>query len=106
MLFLLLTYVGSLDVELTFNSPNTLSCVSNGGPVSAVIWRRNGDLIFSSSLYQQSQMLTNALTSTFLHTLNIAGGDAEDYNGTFSCTVSNSRGSVNQSLDIHGMYRQ
>ena len=44
----------------------------------------------------------SGVNSTFLHTLTITGGDAEDYNGTFSCTVSNSRGPAPvQSLDIH-----
>ena len=98
-------YLGSLSTdELTFDSSShTVSCVSSGGPVNTVTWSRNGDPITSStSPYQLSQSLTSGVTSTFLHTLTITGGDAEDYNGTFSCTVSNSRGPAPvQSLDIH-----
>ena len=90
--------------ELVFDpSSHTVSCVSSGGPVNTVTWNRNGDLITSSTLpYQLSQRLTSGETSTFLHNLTITGGDAEDYNGTFSCAVSNSRGPAPvQSLDIH-----
>ena len=97
--------LGSLSSdELTFDpSSYTVSCVSSGGPVNTVTWSRNGDPITpSTSPYQLSQILTSGVTSTFLHTLTITGGDAEDYNGTFSCTVSNSRGTAPvQSLDIH-----
>ena len=98
-------YSGSLSSEeLTFDpSSHTVSCVSSEGPVDTVTWSRNGDPITSStSSYQLSQSLTSGVTSTFLHTLTITGGDAEDYNGTFSCTVSNSRGPAPvQSLDIY-----
>ena len=99
--------IGSLSTEeLTFDpSSHAVSCVSCGGPVNTVTWSRNGDPITSStSSYQLSQSLTSGVTSTstFLHTLTITGRDAEDYNGTFSCTVSNSRGPAPvQSLEIH-----
>ena len=97
--------IGSLSSdELTFDPlSHTVFCVSSGGPVNTVTWSRNGDPITSStSPYQLSQSLTSGVTSTFLHTFTITGGDAEDYNGTFSCTVSNSRGPAPvQSLDIH-----
>ena len=101
-------YLGSLSSdELTFDpSSHTVSCVSSGGPVNTVTWSRNGDPITSStSPYQLSQnTLMSGVTSTFLHTLTITGGDAEDYNGKFSCTVSNSRGPAPvQSLDIHSI---
>ena len=88
--------------ELIFQpSSHTVSCVSSGGPVNTVTWSRNGDPI-TSSTYQLSRSLTSGVTSTFLHTLTITSGDAEDYNGTFSCAVSNSRGPAPvQSLDIH-----
>ena len=95
---------GSLSATLTYEAPShTLSCVSSGGPVSTVTWRRNGDLITSISPYQLSQSLMSGVTSTFLNVLTITSGNTEDYNGTFSCTVSNSRGSASQSLDIHSI---
>ena len=96
---------GSLSAALTYDAPShTLSCVSSGGPVSTVTWRRNGDLITSTSPYQLSQSLMSGVTSTFLNVLTITGGNTEDYNGTFSCTVSNSRGPTPiQSVDIHSM---
>ena len=102
----LIPSLGSLSgVSLSYDATShTLSCVSSGGPVNTVTWRRNGDLITSTSPYQLSQTLMNGETSTYNNQLTITSGDAGDYNGTFTCTVSNSRGpSPTQTLDIHSM---
>ena len=46
----------------------------------------------------------SGVTSTFSNVLTITGGNIGDYSGTFSCTVSNSRGAAPiQSMDIHSM---
>ena len=82
---------------------HTLTCVSSGGPVNTVTWRRNGADI-SSSPYQLGQSLVNATTSTYHNLLTTTSGDVEDYIGSFSCTVSNSGGSsTNQALAIDGI---
>ena len=99
---------GFLNIdEPTFDpSSHTVSCVSSGGPVNNVTWSRNGDPITPSTLpYQLNQnTLMSGVNSTFLHTLTITSGDAEDYNGTFSCAVSNSRGPApDQSLEIQSI---
>ena len=58
----------------------------------------------SSSPYQLGQSLVNAATSTYHNLLTVTSGDVENYIGSFSCTVSNSRGSSQtQSLDINGL---
>ena len=80
---------------------HTLTCVSSGGPVNTVTWRRSGAAI-SSSTYQLGQSF-NIATSTYHNLLAIRSGNVEDYIGSFSCTVSNSRGnSTTQTVDIYG----
>ena len=95
--------VGSLSALLSHNrTSHTLTCVSSGGPVNTVTWRRNG-VDISSSPYQLEQSLVNATTSTYHNLLTVTSDDVEDYIGSFSCTVSNSRGSSpTQSLEING----
>ena len=82
---------------------HTLTCVSSGGPVNTVTWTRNGADI-SSSPYQLRQSLENGTNSTYHNLLTVTSDDVEDYIGSFSCTVSNSRGnSPPQTLDINGI---
>ena len=99
-------FIGILrSYELRFGPlSHTVSCVSSGGPVNTVTWTRmvSPSLPSLHLVYQLSRSLTSGVNSTFLHTLTITGGDAEDYNGTLSCTVSNSKGPASvRSLDIH-----
>jgi hypothetical protein len=92
--------VGSLSSVLSYNRTSyTLTC---GGPINTVTWRRNGADI-SSSTYQLRQSLVDGTTSTYHNLLTVASNNVEDYSGSFSCTVSNSRGNSTQSLDINGL---
>ena len=45
----------------------------------------------------------NATTSTYNNLLIVISSDVENYNGSFSCTVSNRRSSQTQLLDINGI---
>ena len=96
---------GSLTASLSYDpTSHTLTCVSSGGPVNAVTWTRNGADI-SSSPYQLRQSLEDGTTSTYHNLLTVTNGDVEDYIGSFSCTVSNSRGiSPPQTVDVNGMF--
>ena len=95
---------GSLTTSPSYDSTShTLTCVSSGGPVNTVTWTRNGTDI-SSSPYQLRQSLENGTTSTYHNLLTVTSGNAKNYIGSFSCTVSNSRGSSPpQSVDINGI---
>ena len=95
---------GPLTASLSYDrASHTLTCVSSGGPVNTVAWRRDGAAI-SSSPYQLGQSF-NIATSTYHNLLAIRSGNVEDYIGSFSCTVSNSRGSsTTQTVDIDGKY--
>ena len=91
---------------LSFSRPShTLTCVSTGGPATNVTWRKDGVIISPSSpSHQQSQRVVDTTTATYHNLLSITSSDIRDYNGSFTCTVSNTRGSsLPMSLDISGM---
>ena len=90
---------GPLTASLTYDrASHTLTCVSSGGPVNTVTWRRNSeDISSSSSSYQRGQSL-NAITSTYHNFLTVTSSSVEDYIGSFSCTVSSNGSEFNSSL--------
>ena len=54
----------------------------------------------STSIFQQSQRLVNAETAKYENIL-YSQNDA-NFDGTFSCEVSNVRGSVEETVEING----
>ena len=79
-------FVERLEVDRT---ALTLTCTSTGGPVSEVVWTRDGEPVTAD--YTLSQTVTDTLTGTYENVLRAA--NISDLMGNFSCTVSNSRGS-------------
>ena len=100
-------HTGSLSVShLSYSrSSHTLNCTSTGGPVVDIIWRKDGYIISPSSpSHQQNQNLFDGVSATYHNFLSITSSDIRDYSGSFTCTVSNTRGSSQPfSLDISGM---
>ena len=85
--------------DLMFSRPDlTLMCVSNGGPASGVVWTRNGDTV--STGYTLTQTVTNTATATYENVLTAT--TIADLVGTFTCTVSNIRGTSTGSIAISG----
>ena len=68
-----------------------LTCISIGGPVTNLTWNRSG------GSYSQSKLIVDAVNATYHNLLYISGNTLSDYIGIFTCTVSNSRGSVSKS---------
>jgi hypothetical protein len=93
-----------LNASLSYDrASHTLTCVSSGGPVNAVTWRRNGADI-SSSFYQLQQSLVDARTSTYHSLLTVTSSNVRERIGSFSCLVSNSRGrKLSQTVDVDGI---
>ncbi|XP_064387176.1 uncharacterized protein LOC135335578 [Halichondria panicea] len=92
--------------ELVFNRADlTLTCVSNGGPASEVVWTRDGATV--STGYTLTQTVTNTATATYENVLTAT--TIADLVGTFICTVNNSRGTSNtvsfsfNGIDIEGV---
>ena len=71
-----------LDTEPNTDPPVfTLTCTSTGGPATTVSWTRGDDTLISSS------RVTDTETATYVHTLRVTGRQE----GSYSCSVSNSR---------------
>ena len=87
-----LTGSPTIPGDLMFSrSALTLTCVSNGGPASEVVWTRDGATV--STGYTLTQTVTNTATATYENVLTAT--TIADLVGTFTCTVSNSRGTSN-----------
>ena len=66
----------------------TLTCTSTGGPATTVSWRRDGTMLSDNSTHSiTSQVLTDAETATYTHTLAVTGRLV----GEYQCSVSNIR---------------
>ena len=100
-------HTGSLSVShLSYSRlSRTLNCTSTGGPVVNVIWSKDGVIISPSSpSHQWNQNLFDGSTAIYHNLLSITSSDIRDYIGSFTCTVSNTRGSsLPISLDINGI---
>ncbi len=79
----------------------TLMCVSNGGPASEVMWTRNGATV--STGYTLTQTVTDPVTASYENVLTAT--TIADLVGTFTCTVSNIRGTSNTvSFSFNGVF--
>ena len=77
----------TLDSEPNNDPPEfTLTCRSEGGPVTTVMWEKNGIPLHENINYTTSQIITNTSSNTvYYNTLSING---REY-GTYNCTVNN-----------------
>ena len=84
----------SADVSFTglHSEPNenppefTLTCVSEGGPVTTVMWWRDGEPVQEDSNHETSQIIVDRLADTVYHNrLRVRGREG----GEYMCTVSN-----------------
>ena len=80
----------------------TLTCTSTGGPATTVTWRKNAVVVeVDGTTYHQSQRVVNSMDSTYENTL--SNSNAANFVGTFTCTVTSSRGSsITRSATLNG----
>ena len=78
-----------LTSELNATTPTfTLTCTSTGGPATNVSWTSNNSAVIDDSVHNiTSQVLTNATTATYDHTLTVTGRLV----GEYECNVSNNK---------------
>ena len=78
-----------------------LTCTSTGGPATNVTWRKNGAVVeVDGSTYHQSQRVVDTRTATYENIL--SSSDNTSLVGNFTCTVSNTRSSGDQSTFLAG----
>ncbi len=82
----------------------TIICTSTGGPATAVTWSKDNINIrmVMEGLYEYSQIIINTTSATYENRLRIVDKSSEAA-GTYTCTVTNPRGSTNGSLCIQGI---
>ena len=78
-----------LTSELNATTPSfNLTCISTGGPATTVTWTRNSRVVTEDSAHHiTSQVLTDAETATYNHTLMVTGR----VGGVYQCNVSNNK---------------
>ena len=82
--------------ELISTTPTfTLTCTSTGGPATTVTWTSNNSAVTEDSAHHiTSQVLTNATTATYIHTLTVTGRLV----GEYECNVSNNKPSSSSGM--------
>ncbi len=91
--------VSSVTIVALVRDDLSLVCVSNGGPASEVVWTRDGATV--STGYTLTQTVTDPVMASYENVLTAT--TIADLVGTFTCTVSNSRGTSNtETLQLAG----
>ena len=81
-----------LTSELNATTPAfTLTCTSTGGPATTVSWRRDDEILTDNIT---SQVLIDATTATYTHTLTVTGRLV----GEYECNVSNNKPSSSSGM--------
>ena len=83
----------------------TITCTSTGGPATDVTWSKDNSNIglTMGDLYEHSQIIINTTSATYENRLKIVDKSSEAA-GNYTCSITNSRGSMNKSLYIQGNY--
>ena len=91
-----------LTSDLNATTPTfTLTCTSTGGPATNVSWTVNNCTVTEDSAHNiTSQVLTNAVTAIYNHTLAVTGR----LEGQYGIRVSNRKSSASGYLMAVGMY--
>ena len=85
-----------LTSELDATTPTfKLTCISTGGPATTVTWTRNNRVVTEDGAHHiTSQVLTDAETATYNHTLMVTGKLV----GVYECIVSNNKPSLSSRM--------
>ena len=84
-----------------------MTCTSTGGPATDVTWFKDNEKIITVSnggIFEHSQIITNTSSATYENRLRIVNKSSKAA-GTYTCQVTNPRGSTNESLYIQGRYK-
>ena len=87
----------NFSINSGLNGPNpqfTLTCISTGGPATAVTWTRDSIAVTEGT----ETVLNNATTAQYTHTLTVSGR----VGGLYTCTVTNKVSNHSSQLNITG----
>ena len=101
-------YAGNItNISVKYSTASqTITCTSTGGPASEVIWSKDNKSISMAfneeGLYEHSQIIINTISAAYENRLRIVDKSSKAA-GTYTCEVTNSRGSTNERLYIQGI---
>ena len=83
----------------------TITCTSTGGPATGVTWSKDNVNIrlTMGDFYEHSQIIINITSATYENRLRIVDKSSEAA-GNYTCSITNPRGGMNESLYIQGNY--
>jgi hypothetical protein len=102
----LIGHVTNISVHYD-RASQTIICTSTGGPATDVTWSNLDSINIRLStasnegLYEYSQIIVNTNSATYENRLRIVDKSSKAA-GTYTCKVTNPRGSMNGSLYIQG----
>lgn len=77
-------------------------CISSGGPVKRILWKKNGQELFTVDRnYEFSQQFIDRIKSTYKNSLKFVHKDESD-SGNYSCEVSNRKGMASSLISVTG----
>ena len=80
----------------------TLKCISSGGPVDDVIWKKDG-IIVNNETFSHSQSIRNTTSATYEH--NLKAPNYSDFVGNFTCIVKDTDGNSNEkTMELKGLH--
>ena len=83
----------------------TITCTTSGGPATDVTWFKDNErisIVSDEGLYEYSQIIINTINATYENRLRIVDKSSKAA-GTYTCKVTNPRGSTNETLCIQGI---
>ena len=95
------------DISVEYDKrTKTITCASTGGPATEVDWFKDNEkisitMISNEDLYDYSQIIINTASATYENQLRIVAKSSEAA-GTYTCEVTNLRGSINENLYVQG----
>ena len=92
--------------ELTYDKDTqTISCISIGGPVSSVTWKKdNLSIDEKDQLYDFSQQLLQSYNSTYIISRLTIITKTVDASGVYTCKIENAKGMDTSSVQVFGEY--
>ena len=102
-------YTGNItNISVKYNrEDHIITCISTGGPATEVAWFKNNErisIISDKEYYEYSQIIIDTINATYENRLRIVN-KSSNVAGTYTCEVTNPRGSRNESLYIQGNHK-
>ena len=87
-----------------YNETQTIFCISIGGPVTTIVWMKDGKVLPAN--FNQQKTILNTTTAEYKCSLSLGQTEPVDIIGDYSCIVNNSRGNSSRSIFLQGKQKK